>query len=59
MIFEGKLITNKESFYKRLVMNGSEFVLMTGSLEMKKWKRFEYIDSCDYFYMQKDYPDAI
>lgn len=39
--------------------SGEKFLLLSGSLQAKKWRRFKEIRTTDYFYMYNSWPDAI
>ena len=53
------MIKGDDTYLKRLVKAGEHFILISGSFEAKKWKRFPKIEVHDYFYMSDNYPDAI
>ena len=38
---------------------GEKFLLVSGSFEAKKWKRFPKVEPSDYFYMSTGYYDAV
>ena len=48
-----------ETFLKSMVKRDDDFILLSGSLESKKWKRFPKIEQGDYFYMSETYWDAV
>ena len=43
VVYNGETITGKDTFLKRLVKPESNFILLCGALELKKWKRFKRI----------------
>jgi hypothetical protein len=52
-------VKGEDSFFKRLVTNGENFLLIAGTLEAKMWKRFPRMETSDYFYMSETYYDAV
>jgi hypothetical protein len=59
IVYNGEVVTNRDSFLKRLVKSGEKFVLLSGTLQAKRWKRFKELRTGDYFYMYNSWPDAI
>lgn len=58
-IYKGEIVKGDDTYLKRLVKNGDNFLLVSGSYETKKWKRFGRVESGDYFYMSDTYYDAV
>jgi hypothetical protein len=58
-IYKGELVKNDETYLKRLIKQYENFILISGSFEAKKWKRFPRIDPEEYFYMSDTYYDAV
>lgn len=58
-IYKGELVKNDETYLKRLIKQYENFILISGSFEAKKWKRFPRIEPGDYFYMSDTYYDAV
>jgi hypothetical protein len=44
---------------KRGVLAGEQFMMISGSFQEKKWKRFPSFEQSDYFYMSDSYWDAV
>jgi len=40
VVYKGAIIATEDTYLKKLVKAHDRFVLMSGSLEMKLWKRF-------------------
>lgn len=59
IIYNGELAGTDDTFIKRSVKQGDNFLLMGGSFEAKQWKRFPKLELGDYFYMSDTYFDAI
>lgn len=59
IVYKGEVIQGKDTYLKRLVLQNDKFLLMSGSFEAKKWKRFKRIEISDYFYMSDTYYDAV
>ena len=59
VLYKSSLIKNDETFFKRGILSGESFLLLSGSFEPIKWKRFPSFESSDYFYMSSDYWDAV
>ena len=58
-IYKGELLKGDETFLKKFVKSGDNFILIAGSLEAKMWKRFPRMETGDYFYMSETYYDAV
>ena len=39
-IYKGELVKGEDTYFKRMIKSGEQFILMSGSFEAKKWKRF-------------------
>jgi len=59
IIYKGEVLSGDETFFKKNIRYGENFILMCGKLETKIWKRFSQISYDDYFYMSNSYPDAV
>ncbi len=59
IVHKGELIKNEDSFLKRLIKSGENFILLSGGFEAIMWKRFAKTESSDYFYMSDSYYDAV
>lgn len=42
-----------------MVKQGEQFILISGSFEAKRWKRFPKVEFNSYFYMSDSYYDAV
>jgi hypothetical protein len=58
-IYKGEIVKADETFFKRLIKSGELFLLISGSFEGKRWKRFPKAETSDYFYMSETYYDAV
>ncbi len=59
IIYKGEIAGADDTFIKRSVKQGDNFLLIGGSYEAKVWKRFPRVESGDYFYMSDTYYDAV
>lgn len=59
VIYNQEIIRNDETFFKRQIKQHDKFMLLSGSFEAKKWKRFPKSEQGDYFYMSNGYYDAV
>ncbi len=59
IIYKGEVIKKDETFLKKSILQDSSFLLLSGSLEVIKWKRFRNLETSDYFYMSDTYFDAV
>ena len=58
-IYKGEVVQSDDTYLKRSVKQGENFLLISGSLDVKLWKRFPRIEHGDYFYMSDSYWDAV
>jgi hypothetical protein len=58
-IYRGEIIKSDDTYLKRLIKSGEHFILISGALEAKKWRRFPKMEITDYFYMSDTYYDAV
>ena len=58
-IYKSELIRGEDTFLKRLIKSGENFILISGTYQLKKWKRFARVEVSDYFYMSDGYFDAV
>eukprot|EP00347_Sterkiella_histriomuscorum_P020840 403336264 len=58
-IYKNELIKGEDTYAKRLVQSGDNFLLICGGFEAIKWTRFGRLEFGDYFYMSDTYYDAI
>lgn len=58
-LLKDEIIGGDDTFLKRMIKSGENFILISGSFEIKKWTRFPKIEYNDYFYMSDTYPDAV
>jgi len=58
-IYKGEIAKSEDTFYKRMVKSGELFLLISGSFEGKRWRRFPKCETTDYFYMSDTYYDAV
>lgn len=58
-LYKDEIIGADDTFMKRLIKSGENFVLISGSFELKKWSRFPKVEHGDYFYMSDTYYDAV
>ena len=59
VIYKGELIKPEDTYMRKHIRSDENFILMTGSLEAKRWKRFGRVETGDYFYMSESCYDAV
>lgn len=59
IIYKGDVLKKEDTYVKRMVPHLATFVLFTGELIAKRWKRFQRIEMNDYYYMSESYWDAV
>ena len=58
-IYKNEIIKSEETYFKKGIKSGDQFMLISGSFEAKKWKRFPRVELTDYFYMSETCYDAV
>jgi hypothetical protein len=58
-LYQSSIVKSDETFLKKNILGGDSFLLLSGSFQAKKWKRFPSFEQSDYFYMSDTYWDAV
>eukprot|EP00347_Sterkiella_histriomuscorum_P000151 403376975 len=58
-IYKNELIKGEDTFIKRLVQSGDNFLLICGGFEPIKWTRFATMEFNSYFHMSDNYYEAV
>jgi len=59
VLYRDEQIKGDETYLKRLIKSGEQFILLSGSFEAKKWNRFGKTENGDYFYMSDTQYDGV
>jgi hypothetical protein len=59
VLYKGEIVKSDETFFKRQILNGEKFFMVSGGVQGRKWKRFPKYELNSYFYISSNYWDAV